>query len=260
MEKLSQLKNIMSNSDKMNIEARDPNNFIKYAKRKAAEQAVEENIRDGMKIGIGSGTTIVYVVEKLAKLYNSDELDEIICVPTSFQSEQLILNAGLPMSNLNQYPNLDVTIDGAYEIDINLNCIKGGGGCALKEKIVASNSGKLVIVADYRKKSEVLGQNWKKGVPLEVIPSAWVPIKKTLEKIAKTVRLRTSLSKAGPVITDSGNFILDTDFGNIENPKELNNRLIKIPGLVETGLFINLAYTAYIGNRDGTVEQLYKTF
>ena len=244
----------------MNIEARDPNNHIKYAKRMAAYKAVDDNVCDGMRIGIGSGSTVVYVVKRLEQLYNEDKIDEIICVPTSFQSEQLLINANLSIGTLNQFPLLDLTIDGADEIDCNLNCIKGGGGCALQEKIIASNSKKLIIVADYRKVSTTLGQNWKKGLPIEVLPKAWVSIKHKIEQLGGKAKLRMSLCKAGPVVTDSNNFILDVNFGLIDNPSSLEISLIKIPGIIETGLFINMSCMSYIGNRDGTVDIQLKTF
>ena len=118
---------------------------------------------------------------------------------------------------------------------------------------MASASKKLIIIADYTKKSEYLGENWKKGVPIEVIPLAYVPIMKKLDKLGGTPVLRMAHAKAGPIVSDNGNFIIDVDFGKIENPSDLNMKLLKIPGVVDTGLFVNMASKAYIGQKDGTV-------
>jgi len=154
---------------------------------------------------------------------------------------------------LEQYPEIDVDIDGADEIDKDLNLIKGGGGCLVQEKIIASNSEKLIIIADFRKKSEKLGQNWKNGVPIEVIPMAYFPIMKKLKRLGGKPKLRMAQSKSGPLITDNGNFIIDVHFGEINNPSELNEKILNIPGIVDTGLFIQMACKAYIGTRDGKV-------
>jgi ribose 5-phosphate isomerase A len=126
----------------------------------------------------------------------------------------------------------------------------------VQEKIVASNSNKVIIIADFRKNSKYLGEKWKKGVPLEVIPLAYVPLMKRLEKMRGKPQLRMAKAKAGPLITDNGNFIIDVDFGIIENPAELNNKLLIIPGIVDTGLFINIASKAYIGQENGSILEV----
>ncbi|MFW9901286.1 MAG: ribose 5-phosphate isomerase A, partial [Candidatus Thorarchaeota archaeon] len=135
-------------------------NLIELGKKNAAIKAVEENIKKNMIVGIGSGSTIVYAVERLGVLNKEKNLN-LKCIPSSFQSYQLIIQNSLDLVSLEQYPEIDVDIDGADEIDKDLNLIKGGGGCLVQEKIVASNSEKLIIIADFRKKSEKLGQNWK---------------------------------------------------------------------------------------------------
>ncbi len=232
-------------------------NLVELGKKTAAEKAVEENVKSNMILGIGSGSTVVYAVKKIAELNREKDLN-LKCIPTSFQSYQLIIENGLNLVSLDQYPEIDLDIDGADEIDANLNLIKGGGGCLLQEKIIASNSEKLVIVVDFRKNSEKLGQNWKKGVPIEVIPIAYVPIMKKMEKLGGKPSLRMAQSKAGPLITDNGNFIIDVDFGIIDNPSELNQKILLIPGVVETGLFLNMTSKAYIGQKDGNVLILHK--
>lgn len=228
---------------------------IEIGKKNAAYRAVEENVVNGMILGIGSGSTVVYAVQKLKSLVSEKKLS-VKCIPTSFQSYQLIIENGLNLTSLDQYPNIDLDIDGADEIDDNLNLIKGGGGCLVQEKIIASNSRKMIIIADFRKKSKNLGENWKKGVPIEVVPLAHIPIIEKLKKMRATPKLRMAQAKAGPLITDNGNFIIDADFGIIDSPDKINNELLKIPGVVDTGLFIGMASKAYIGQKDGTVSVL----
>ncbi len=227
-------------------------NLIELGKRTAAEKAVEENVKKDMILGIGSGSTVVYAVQKIAEKNKGDHLN-LKCIPTSFQSYQLLVENGLNLVSLDQYPEIDLDIDGADEIDKELNLIKGGGGCLVQEKIIASNSKKLVIIADYRKNSKYLGENWKKGVPIEVIPMAYVPIMKKLESLGGQPVLRMAQAKAGPLVTDNGNFIIDVNFGIVKHPSELNEKILKIPGVVDTGFFIGMTSKAYIGKEDGTV-------
>ncbi|WP_457558039.1 ribose 5-phosphate isomerase A [Candidatus Harpocratesius sp.] len=225
---------------------------IEEAKKKAGYAAVDEFVQDHMILGIGSGSTVVYAVERLVQRVKKENL-QVICIPTSFQSTQLIVKGGLRLGTLDQYPEIDVDIDGADEVDNQLNLIKGGGGCHVQEKIVAGNSKKLVIVADYRKESVNLGEQWKKGIPIEVIPFAYVPIQKRIEKLGGTSILRMAKNKAGPIVSDNGNFILDADFGIIKDPANLDLQLKKIPGVVETGLFVGMAVKAFFGQKDGTL-------
>jgi len=229
--------------------------LVEFGKKNAAFKAVEDNVKQDMVLGIGSGSTVVYAVEAIAKINKDNELN-LKCIPTSFQSHQLIVENGLTLVTLDQYPEIDLDIDGADEIDNSLNLIKGGGGCLVQEKIIASSSKKLVVIADYTKRSEVLGENWRSGVPIEVIPLAYVPIMKRLEKLGGKPVLRMAKAKAGPVVSDNGNFIIDVDFGKIENPSDLNIKLLQIPGVVDSGLFLGMASKAYIGLKDGKVEIL----
>lgn len=226
---------------------------IEEAKKKAAIAAVDEFIQDNMIVGIGSGSTVVYAVERIAERVKKENL-KLVCIPTSFQSTQLIVEHGLILGDLSRYPEIDVDIDGADEVDSRLNLIKGGGGCQTQEKIVASASKKLVIIADYRKDSNILGEQWKKGIPLEVIPLGYVPVMKKIEKLGGKPVLRMAKMKAGPVVSDNGNFIIDADFGLIEQPEILEQKLKTIPGIVETGLFINMAVKAFFGQENGTIK------
>ncbi|MHA1660839.1 MAG: ribose 5-phosphate isomerase A [Promethearchaeota archaeon] len=231
--------------------------LIELGKKSAAEKAVEENVKPNMILGIGSGSTVVYAVNKIAEMNKENDLN-LKCIPTSYQSYNLIIENGLNIASLDQFPIIDLDIDGADEIDKNLNLIKGGGGCLVQEKIVASNSKKFIIIADFRKISKNLGENWKKGVPIEIIPMAHVPITKKLKKLEGKPVLRMAQSKSGPLVTDNGNFIIDTHFGIINNPSELNDKILHIPGVVETGLFLNMAFKAYIGQEDGKIVTLQK--
>lgn len=220
-------------------------------KKAAAIEAVNRYISNNQKVGIGSGSTIVYAVERLRERIRDENL-HIQCVPTSFQARQLILENGLNLSDLESIPQLDIAIDGADEVDQNLNCIKGGGGCLTQEKIVASCADKFIVIADSSKNSTLLGEKWTKGVPVEVIPMAYKPVSVKLEALGLKPILRMAKAKAGPSVTDNGNFILDFLFNDIENWNSLNNIIINIPGVVETGLFIDMAEVVIFGEEDGT--------
>ncbi|MHA1273816.1 MAG: ribose 5-phosphate isomerase A [Promethearchaeota archaeon] len=230
---------------------------IEQGKKNAAIKAVEDNLKADMILGIGSGSTVVYAVKRIAELNKEKDLN-LECIPTSFQAYQLIVENGLTLTSLDVHPEIDLDIDGADEIDKDLNLIKGGGGCLVQEKIIASCSKRLIIIADFRKKSKNLGENWKKGIPIEVIPIAYVPISKKLEELGGKPILRMAKAKMGPVVTDNGNFILDTDFGVINDPYNLNQKILSIPGVVDTGLFINMTEKAYIGKENGEIEILSK--
>lgn len=229
---------------------------LEKAKQIAAHKAVNEYVKDNFVVGIGSGSTVVYAVERLGERVRQEKL-QLTCIPSSFQARQLILKHKLTLGDLETHPSIDVAIDGADEADARLTLIKGGGGCLLQEKIVASCAKTFVIIADYTKDSKQLGDQYKKGIPIEVVPMAYVPI---TEKIVKAfggeIVLRAAIAKAGPCITDNGNFILDWKFSNQELDWELVNNTIKMmPGVVETGLFVGMAKKAYFGLADGSVVE-----
>jgi len=230
---------------------------LEKAKQLAAFRAVDECVGDDTVIGVGSGSTIVYAVQRLKERVDTMKLN-VICIPTSFQARQLIIKHKLVLGELEIHPVLDVAIDGADEVDTDLTLIKGGGGCLLQEKIVASCAKKLVIVADYTKDSKRLGEQYKKGIPVEVVPFAFVPIKQKIEsQFGGELHLRMAIAKAGPCVTDNGNFILDWNFptANTFNWEEVNRTIISIPGVVETGLFVKMTQKAYFGLADGTVRE-----
>ncbi|XP_043272389.1 ribose-5-phosphate isomerase [Venturia canescens] len=229
---------------------------LESAKKVAACKAVDEYVKDNSVVGIGSGSTVIYAVHRLAERVQEEKLN-VICVPTSFQARQLIVNNHLTLGDLETNPKLDCAIDGADEVDSEMNLIKGGGGCLLQEKIVASCTEKLVIIADYTKNSEHLGEQYKKGIPIEVVPMAYVPIKNKIEEsYGGSAKIRMAVAKAGPVVTDNGNFILDWHFPQgLENWSKINTELKLLPGVVETGLFIKMATKAYFGMSDGSVKE-----
>ncbi|MEJ2296139.1 MAG: ribose 5-phosphate isomerase A, partial [Candidatus Lokiarchaeota archaeon] len=157
-------------------------NTIEQGKKNAAQKTVEENLKEGLILGVGSGSTIVYAINRIGRLNKENDLD-LICIPSSFQARQLILENKLKLGTLDEFPDVDIDLDGADEIDQALNLIKGGGGCLVQEKILASNSKKLIIIADYRKNSMYLGQQWRRGIPIEVVPSAHVPLSNKFSKM-----------------------------------------------------------------------------
>ncbi|XP_030383080.1 ribose-5-phosphate isomerase [Scaptodrosophila lebanonensis] len=246
-------KNMGDKGDKTNKIALDE------AKKLAARTAVDEWITEDTKIvGIGSGSTIVFAVQRIAeRVWKEGALCDLICVPTSFQARQLILDYNLNLGDLDRNPIIDIAIDGADEVDSRMVLIKGGGGCLLQEKIVASCAKHLIVIADYTKRSLRLGEQWCKGIPIEVTPIAHVPIKLKIEALfGGEATLRMALAKAGPIITDSGNFLLDWRFVAKRefDWDEVNRALMMIPGVVETGLFVDNAHKCYFGMADGTVK------
>lgn len=233
---------------------------LEQAKQVAAYRAVDEFVTNNCIFGIGSGSTVVYAVQRLAERVETEQL-KVTCIPTSFQAKQLILKHNLTLGELDTSPVIDVTIDGADEVDANMTLIKGGGGCLLQEKIVASCSKKLIVIADYTKDSNKLGDRYKKGIPIEVVPLAYVPIKnKVIELFGGDIKLRNAVAKAGPVVTDNGNFILDWLFANQNMDWEKVSTAIKmIPGVVETGLFVKMCNKAYFGQAEGNVVERLNT-
>nr|CAG4648788.1 EOG090X0ACL [Polyphemus pediculus] len=229
--------------------------LVEHAKKLAAFKAVDNHVVNGV-IGIGSGSTVVYAVERLAQRVKDEDI-QVICVPSSFQAKQLIIQHNLPLGDLNMYPELKVTIDGADECDHQLTLIKGGGGCLTQEKILASCAEKFIVIADFRKASQNLGDQWNKGIPIEVIPSAYQAVQNRIEKNlgGKTSLRMSGSSKAGPVVTDNGNFLLDWKFDRVSNWKEIDITLNMIPGVVENGLFVGMACLAYFGMSDGSVKE-----
>jgi ribose 5-phosphate isomerase A len=229
-------------------------NWIERAKRNAALEAVK-HVADGFVVGLGSGSTASYAIEEIGNRMKHGEL-YVQSVPTSYQAFMLAVKSNIPVTSLEEHPTLDVTIDGADQIDNELNLIKGMGGALAREKIVASASKKLVIVADESKKVRMLGEN-NHPVPVEVLPFAAPLTMQRMREIGGTPVVREGRGKVGPVITDNGNMILDVNFGTIPKPAELERRLKLVLGVVETGLFAKMADIVYLGKHSG-VQKLEK--
>ncbi len=228
--------------------------WIEKAKKNAALRAVE-HVKDGFIVGLGSGSTAAYAIEEIGNRVKREGL-HVLGVPTSYQAFMLAVKHGIPITTLEEHPTIDVTIDGADQIDEELNLIKGMGGALTREKIVATASKKLVIVADESKKVKILGEN-NHPVPIEVLPIAAPIVMGKIRKIGGNPTLREGIKKVGPVITDNGNAIIDVNFGLIHKPEELEHELKLLTGVVETGLFVKMANLVYLGKSSG-VERLVK--
>lgn len=228
--------------------------WIEQAKKNAALEAVG-HIRDGFVVGLGSGSTAAYAIEAIGERIKHERL-RVKGVPTSYQAFMLAVKYGIPVTTLEEHTKLDVTIDGADQIDDELNLIKGMGGALLREKVVASASKMNIIIADQTKKVNVLGENHH-PVPIEAIPFASSLVMSRVQEIGGKPWVRESAGKLGPVITDNGNVIIDVEFGLIPKPKELELELNAVPGLVENGLFVKIVDVVYVGKRSG-IEKLTK--
>jgi ribose 5-phosphate isomerase A len=225
------------------------------AKKAVAKEAVK-HVKDGYVIGLGSGTTAAYAIEELGKQVKQKQL-QILAVPTSYQAFLLATKNHIPITTLNEHPRLDLTIDGADQVERQtLKMIKGMGGALAREKIVATASKTNIIMIDETKLTEKLGFN--QPVPVEVLPFALATVAAKLQELRGKPTLREGSGKVGPVVTDNGNFILDVDFGIIKDAEKLNTQIKSIPGVVETGLFLNLASIVYVGTRN-KVQKLAKS-
>lgn len=215
-------------------------------KKIAAEKAVEA-IQDGMKVGLGTGSTAYWAILKIGERVR-DGL-KIEAVATSRASEQLAEESGITLVPFETLDRLDITIDGADEVDANLHLIKGGGGALLREKIVAAQSDKLIIVADESKAVQTLGAF---PLPVEVVPFAYEWTQRALEATGATVNWRRADGEL--YITDNGNYIADCSYGQIKEPGSLVAILNAIPGVVDNGLFVGMADQVIIAAADGQLR------
>ena len=226
---------------------------IDKAKFAAARQAAEY-VEDGMKVGLGTGSTAAWLVKCLGE--KVAEGLKIRGVPTSTRTAELAREVGIEVISLDEAKWLDITIDGADEFDGNLNLIKGGGGALLQEKIVATASDQMIVIADASKEVETLGAF---PLPIEVIPFGWQTSKTLVEEtlvgldvLGRSASLR--MNGEAPFYTDEGNHILDLHLNRIGNARQLALVLNQIPGVVENGLFIDICDVVVIGHADGKVE------
>jgi ribose 5-phosphate isomerase A len=218
-------------------------------KQEAAERAAED-VTSGMRLGIGTGSTAEHFVRALARRVQGG-LD-VIGVPTSERTHELASGLGIRLTTLEELPELDLTVDGADEMDSHLALIKGGGGALLREKIVASASAQMIVIADASKQVAVLGQF---PLPIEVVPFGLEVTRRAVLKVLEDLGLPQKLKLRGgetaPFVTDGGHFILDAHLDSIPGAGTLAARLVAIPGVVEHGLFIDLATKAYVAGADG---------
>ncbi len=219
------------------------------AKKIAGEKAVEY-VKDGMTIGLGTGSTAHWAIVKLGELVK--EGLNITGVPTSKQTEKLAKDVGIPLVSMASIDYLDLTIDGADEANESFELIKGGGGALLREKMVASISKRFIVVIDESKFVHQLGEF---PLPVEVVPFSWETTLKTISKLGCAPELRIK-KDSSTFITDNQNYIADCYFERIENAAELNHQLNMIPGVVENGLFINMADTIVLGKTNGEVTTM----
>ena len=206
------------------------------SKQRAAECAMSF-VESGMVVGLGTGSTAVWAVKQLAELLQEGRLTQILGVATSVATAKEALRLGISLTTLDEHPILDLTFDGADEVDPGLNAIKGGGGALLREKIVAQASRREIILVDESKLSAKLGSKW--CVPVEVVPFGWKSQALYIENLGAAVSLRNNRDRR-PFLTDQQNYILDCRFGPIENADELAIRLKERTGIVEHGLFLNM--------------------
>lgn len=216
-------------------------------KRQAAERAVEF-VAPGMVVGLGHGSTALWAVRRIAALLGEGRLTDILGVPCSRQVEEEARVLGIPLTTLDEHPVVDLTIDGADEVDPQLDLIKGGGGALLREKLVAQASRRLVIVVDESKLSPRLGTHWP--VPVEVVPFGWRTQVAFLESLGGRPTLRLT-SKGAPFVTDQGNLIIDCAFGPIAEPALLAAQMKGRTGIVEHGLFLGLATDVIVAGAAG---------
>ena len=214
--------------------------------KQAVALAATDQIQSGMVVGLGSGSTAALMIEALGERLKRGELQDIIGVTTSFQGEVLAAELGIPLKSLNAIDRIDLAIDGADEVDPSFQLIKGGGACHVQEKLVARRADRFVVVVDSTKLVERL--NLGLLLPVEVLPGAWRQVQGQLANLGGEAQLRMAVKKAGPVVTDQGNLVLDVRFdGGIGDPVGLEKEINNLPGVLENGLFVNLTDQVLVG-------------
>jgi ribose 5-phosphate isomerase A len=222
-------------------------------KRAAAQEALTR-IESGMRVGLGTGSTMRHFVELLAEALAEGRLSDIVGVPTSLQTETQARGSGIPLAELHELAPLDLAVDGADEVDPRLDLIKGLGGALVREKMVAQAADRFVIVADRSKEVETLGT--RSPLPVEVVRFGWMTHLPTIAALGAEGLLRRD-SEGAPMLTDNGNVIIDCRFSEgIDDPFEVQERLRARSGVVDTGLFLGLAHEAILADEDGLTIQV----
>lgn len=218
--------------------------------KKQVGYAAADRVQSGMVVGLGTGSTTAFAIQAIGERLQSGSLKDIKGIPTSFQAIVLARKYGIPLVGLDEVEGIDVAIDGADEVDPNKNLIKGGGAAHTQEKIVDSLAKQFIVVVDASKIVDRLGSTFL--LPVEVMPMAVVPVSRAIEALGGKPELRMGVRKAGPVVTDQGNLVIDVKFDSIDNPAELEKTLNNIPGVLENGLFVNVADVILVGEiKDG---------
>lgn len=208
--------------------------------------AAADRVQSGTVVGLGTGSTTAYAIQRLGDRLKSGELSDIRGVPTSFQASVLAKQHGIPLVTLDEVDIIHIAIDGADEVDPRKNLIKGGGAAHTREKIVDSLAELFIVVVDSSKLVDKLGTTFV--LPVEVLPMAIAPVSRFIETLGGSPDLRMGIKKDGPVITDQGNMILDVTFdGGIDDPVGMEKTLNNVPGVLENGLFIDVAHVVLIG-------------
>jgi len=214
--------------------------------KQAVATAAVEQIQDGMVLGLGSGSTAALMIQALGAKLATKELRNIVGVTTSFQGEVMAAELGIPLLSLTAVDRIDLAIDGADEVDPSFQLIKGGGACHVQEKLVASRADRFVVVVDSTKIVDRLNLDFL--LPVEVLPGAWRQVQSCLAELGGSAVLRMAQRKAGPVVTDQGNLVLDVSMaGGIGDPEDLESRINNLPGVLENGLFVNLTDEVLVG-------------
>jgi len=226
---------------------------MEQAKQAAGEQAATL-VSDGMVLGLGTGSTTAFALKAIGRRVQEDGLD-VSGVPTSFAAERLARDAGIPLTTLDDVERLDLALDGADEVDDDLHLIKGRGAAHTREKVVASQAERFIVLADPSKRVPQLGT--ERALPVEVLPMAVSPVMRALEQHGATPELRMGARKDGPVVTDQGFWVIDATFDDgIAAPDTLNQALCMQPGVLDHGLFLHLATDVFIGHPNGRVDRL----
>jgi ribose 5-phosphate isomerase A len=209
-------------------------------------KAAANRVKSDSVVGLGTGSTAVYMIKYLGERLKSGDLKNIVGITTSFQGEVLARECGIPLTTLDAVDHIDIAIDGADEVDPNKNLIKGGGAAHTREKIVDSLADEFIVIVDSGKLVDKLGSTFL--LPVEVLPMALAPVMRALEKLGGKPQLRMAVKKAGPVVTDQGNLVIDVKFDSIDEPATLEKTINNIPGVLENGLFVGVADVILVGD------------